>query len=448
MEKRRNYSLISISDKLLQKTNDNNYLYVEYRSLILKKGAFKMKNWFIGLLIVGLVSFLGCQPPDKTEESSDETEVSQETSEQVKVAVAGPFTGTAAAFGEMIQRGAKLKAKQINEAGGINGRKLVLEFGDDAGTDKEAKSVATRFATDKQILAVVGHFNSSCSLAGKPIYKDNEIVALSPGSTNVSVAEGSDWTFRNLYRDDFQGKFIARYIQNVLTDAKTVAVLFDNDDYGRGLRDAFTAEAKVIDLEVVRSVAYDRENTDFSTQLTDIKGKKPDIIFISGLYEQAALIVKQARKLGIRSLFFGADGIDSPDFLKNAGVSAEGTYLTTPFTFGAGGEEAAKVAAAFEAEFGVPPDTWAALTYDAMGMIAEAIEKTYNEEATTEVNRNDIRNYLAAIDTPEEGYKGITGLTYFDKNGDTVNKPAYVKIVKNGEYTTAPEQMLNLDAFD
>ncbi len=408
-----------------------------------------MKNWFIGLLIMGLISFWGCQPPDKkTEVSSDETEVSQETSEQVKVAVAGPFTGTAAAFGEMIKRGAELKAKEINTAGGINGMKLTLKFGDDAGTDKEAKSVATRFATDKEILAVVGHFNSSCSLAGKPIYKDNEIVALSPGSTNVSVAEGSDWTFRNLYRDDFQGKFIARYIQNVLTDAKTVAVLFDNDDYGRGLRDAFTAEAKVINLEVVRSVAYDRENTDFSTQLTDIKGKKPDIIFISGLYEQAALIVKQARKLGIRSLFFGADGIDSPDFLKNAGVSAEGTYLTTPFTFGAGGEKAAKVASAFEAEFGVPPDTWAALTYDAMGMIAEAIEKTYNKDATLAENRKAIRVHLASLDTPEEGYKGITGLTYFDKNGDTVNKPAYVKIVKNGEYTTAPEQMLNLDAFE
>ena len=429
-----------------------------------------MRNWLVALLIVGLLSLWGCQSPDKktevstdkteeTQEASDkvtgeaaetsldETEATQEESEQVKVAVAGPFTGTAAAFGEMIERGARLKAKQINESGGINGRKLVLAFGDDAGTDKEAKLVATRFATDREILAVVGHFNSSCSLAGKGIYKEHGIVELSPGSTNVSVCEGSDWTFRNLYRDDFQGTFIARYIKNVLTDYNSVAVLFDNDDYGRGLRDSFTAEAKNIDLEVVTSVAYDRENTDFSTQLTRIKGKKPKAIFVSGLYEQAALIVKQARKLGIRSLFFGADGIDSPDFLKNAGVSADGTYLTTPFTFGAGGEEAAKVAAAFEAEFGVPPDTWAALTYDAMGMIAEAIEKTYNKDETLAVNRKAIRDYLASLDTPEEGYIGITGLTYFDKNGDTVNKPAYVKVVIDGKYTTAPEQMLDLDTF-
>ncbi len=402
-----------------------------------------MRNWFVGLLVVGLLSFWGCQPPDK------KTEEIQETSEpeQVKVGVAGPFTGNAAAFGEMIRRGAELKAKQINEAGGINGRKLVLTFGDDTGTDKEAKLIAARFATDKKILAVVGHFNSACSLAGKEIYKENGIVELSPGSTNVDVCQGSDWTFRNLYRDDFQGTFIARYIKNVLTDFSSVAVLFENDDYGRGLRDAFTAEAKNIDLEIVASAAYDRENTDFSTQLTRIKGKSPDIIFVSGLYEQAALIVKQARTLGIKAQFFGADGIDSPDFLKNAGVSADGTYLTTPFIFGVGGEEAAEVATAFEAEFGVPPDTWAALTYDAVGMIAEAIEKTYDKDATLEVNRKAIRDYLASLDTPEEGYKGITGLTYFDINGDTVNKPAFVKLIKEGKYTTAPKQMLNLDAF-
>ena len=386
-----------------------------------------MRNLFIVVLIVGFVSVLGCsnQP-------------------EVRVAVAGPLTGNAAAFGEMIKRGAELKAKEINDAGGINGMKLTLIFGDDAGTEKEARAVATRFATDRRILAVVGHFNSSCSLAGKPIYAENGIVELSPGSTNVSVCEGSDWTFRNLYRDDFQGEFIAKYIKNVLTELESVGVLFDNDDYGRGLKDAFTAEAETIGLNIVAAEAYDRDNTDFKAQLTSIKAKNPDAIFVSGLYSQAALIVKQAREAGITAQFFGADGVDSPDFLEIAGEAAEGTYLTTPFTFGAGGDEALKVAQAFEAEFGVAPDTWAALTYDATGMIADAIEKTYNKAATLAENRKAIRDHLASLDTAAEGYKGITGLTYFDKNGDTLNKPAYVKVVKDGKFTTAPKQLLEL----
>ena len=94
---------------------------------------------------------------------------------------------------------------------------------------------------------------------------------------------------------------------------------------------------------------------------------------------------------------------------------------------------------------GVAPDTWAALTYDAVGMIAEALEKTYNPEASVADNRKAIRDHLASLDTPEEGYKGVTGLTYFDINGDTVNKPAYVKSVKDGQFVAAEQQLLELD---
>ena len=386
-----------------------------------------MKNWFVGLLLLVSLAFVyGC-----------------DTGHQV--AVAGPFTGNSAAFGEMIKRGSQLKAKEINDAGGINGIKLKLNFQDDEGRSTVAGNVATNIATNPKFLAVVGHFNSSCSLAGKEIYKRHGIVELSPGSTNVTVCKGSDWTFRNLYHDDFQGQFIVRYIKNVFKDVQSVAVFFDNDDYGRGLKNSFTAEAEAVGLNVVALEAYDRDNTDFKAQLTSIKGKNPDVIFISGLYSQAGLIVKQAREAGITAKFFGADGVDSADFLTIAEDAAEGTYITTPFTFGAGGEEAQKVAKAFEAEYGYPPDTWAALSYDAVGMIAEAIEKTYNEEATTAENRKAIRDYLASLDTPEEGYQGITGLTYFDKNGDTVNKPAYVKIVMDGKFVAAPEQLSNLE---
>jgi branched-chain amino acid transport system substrate-binding protein len=189
-----------------------------------------------------------------------------EAKNEIKVAVAGPFTGSVAAFGEMIKRGAELKAKEINAAGGVNGKTLTLIFEDDTGKEKEASLVAERIASNRQILAVVGHFNSSCSLAGKPIYKRAGIVELSPGSTNVRVAAGSEWTFRNLYRDDFQGAFVAKYIKNVLGDTQKIAIFFDNDDYGRGLKDGFTDVAEELGLEIVATEAYDRDNTDFKAQ--------------------------------------------------------------------------------------------------------------------------------------------------------------------------------------
>ena len=400
-----------------------------------------MRNWLVGILLVGLLAVWGCQPPaQKTD--TDGQDDTQEAQQELRVAVAAPITGSAAAFGDMIKKGALLKEKEINDAGGINGMKLTLLFRDDAGKGSEASLVAERIASDNTILAVVGHFNSSCSLAGQSIYDRVGIVELSPGSTAVNVCEGSKWTFRNLYRDDFQGKFIAQYIDNVLTDLETVAVFFDNDDYGRGLRNAFVAEVENTELTLVASEAYERDTTNFKAQLTSIKAKKPDAIFISGLYTEAGLITKQAREAGITAQLFGADGIDNADFVTTAGSqAAEGTYITTPFLFGDDDEKAQEMAANFEKVHGVPPDTWAALTYDAIGMIAEALEKTYNAEAPIAEKRSAIREHLAAIDTPEEGYKGITGLTYFDHNGDTVNKPAYVKIVKDGKFVAADKQM-------
>lgn len=388
-----------------------------------------MRMWFIGLLIIGLIAISGCQPSDKG----------------LRIAVAAPLTGGSAAFGEMIRKGAELKQKEINEAGGINGKMLTIAFRDDAGDESEATLVAERIANDKETLAVVGHFNSKCTLSGQEIYDRVGIVELSPGSTNVKVCIGSKWTFRNLYRDDFQGKFIAQYIDNELAGIETVAVFFHNDDYGRGLRDAFVAEVEKTGLTLVASEAYEEDTTNFKAQLTSIKAKKPDAIFISGLYAQAGLIVKQAREAGVTSQFFGADGIDNEVFLTTAGSrAADGTYITTPFLFGEGDPKAKEMAANFEKHHKVPPDTWAALTYDAVGMIAEALEATYNPEAELAENRKAIREHLAAIDTPEEGYKGVTGLTYFDQNGDTVDKPAYVKVVRDGKFVRAEKQLLEL----
>ncbi len=129
----------------------------------------------------------------------------EDTSDVIRIGIASPFTGNAAAYGEMIKKGAFLKVDEVNASGGVDRKRVEAVFGDDAGDPKEASNVATKFAYDKSILIVIGHFNSSCSLAGKPIYKRGGVVQLSPGPTNVRVCEGSPWTFRNLYRDDFQG---------------------------------------------------------------------------------------------------------------------------------------------------------------------------------------------------------------------------------------------------
>lgn len=347
------------------------------------------------------------------------------------VGVAGPFTGDGAQYGEMIRKGAEMKRDEINKAGGINGYFLELEFQDDKGDPKEAANVAQKLGSDPRVLAVIGHFNSSCSLAGKEVYKAMGVLELTPGSTNVTVCAGSEWTFRNVYRDDYQGQFIAEFIKYVLGYTR-VAVFFDNDDYGRGLRDAFAARAAEVGLEIVREEAYVRDTQEYSPQLTQIMAKKPDIIFISGLYANAAMILTQARNLGIKTPFIGGDGLLSSDLITNAGAAAEGVIVTCPFLPNVADERTKKFVAAFKERYNEEPDAWAALTYDAVGIVAEAIAKAGPD-------RKAIRDYVASINSSERAYPGVAGVTYFNAEGDCM-KPLVVAVVRNGKFVPYEKQ--------
>ncbi|MBI4652294.1 ABC transporter substrate-binding protein [Candidatus Desantisbacteria bacterium] len=163
--------------------------------------------------------------------------------EPIRIGIAGPFSGSLAGYGEMVKGGVEIMAEEVNKSGGIKGRKIELVFGDDLCSPKDAASVAQKFASDKSICIVIGHLCSSSTLAAKPIYKMLKLPAISPCSTNVTVCEGSDYMFRDVYRDDFQGIFMARYVKDILKLNK-VAIFYDNDDYGIGLKNAFSSEAQ------------------------------------------------------------------------------------------------------------------------------------------------------------------------------------------------------------
>jgi branched-chain amino acid transport system substrate-binding protein len=351
--------------------------------------------------------------------------------EEILIGVAAPFTGDGAQFGDMIRKGATMMMEKVNAEGGINGANIKLVFEDDKGDPREAANVAQKLASDMKVVAVVGHFNSSCSKAAKPIYKQMKIVELSPGSTNKDVCIGSDWTFRDVYRDDFQGHAIADYINSVL-GVKKVAIFYDNDDYGMGLMEFFSERAKELGMEIVRTEAYTRDTQEFTPQLTNIKKENPDIIFISGLYTQAAMICSQARRLGMTTPFMGGDGLMSSDLIKIGGDAVEGILITCPFIPEMAGEAGADFVKAFRAKYGEDPDAWAALTYDAVGIILQAIKNV-------DTDREKIREYMSQMTTKEKGYSGVTGVTVFDENGDCI-KPLFVATVKDGKFTPAEKQ--------
>jgi branched-chain amino acid transport system substrate-binding protein len=161
----------------------------------------------------------------------------------VKIPVASPFTGPLATFGEGVKNGAILAGEDINKAGGINGEKVKIVLEDEMCDPKEAANVATKLASMKDVYIVIGHLCSSSTLAALPIYKAAKLPAISPASTNVNIGKLSKYYFRNVYKDDFQGRFLARYAAEAL-NLKKIVIFYENNDYSIGLKDAFVKEAK------------------------------------------------------------------------------------------------------------------------------------------------------------------------------------------------------------
>jgi branched-chain amino acid transport system substrate-binding protein len=354
----------------------------------------------------------------------------------IKIGVGAPLTGDAAAYGDNILAGVMLKVDEINKAGGIDGAMIEIVKGDDLCAPKEAGTVGVKFANDQDIVAVIGHVCSSATLAALPSYVRKGLVSISATSTNATIPSkakdksGNTWFFRNCYTDDYQGEFLAEYVMKVL-GLKKVAIFYDQNDYAIGLKAAFENAAKAIGLEVVGAEAFNKNTTDFGPQITKLKAAGPDGIFISGYYQQGALIAQQSRKAGFDGALFGADGIDNAKYIELGGPASNGTYMTVPFLAEVASPAGKKFAANFKKSANRDPDWMSANAYDCMGILAEVIAKVGADRAK-------IRDGLAAYSSPAKAYKGITGATYFDKDGNC-KKPAFVKVVKDQKFVPAKQ---------
>ena len=228
---------------------------------------------------------------------------------------------------------------------------------------------------------------------------------------------------------DYQGKYLAKEVVPKMLGKKKVAIFYENNDYAIGLKDSFVAGAKESGIEITGAEAYVAKTTDFTPQLTKLLTAKPEAIFLCGYHPEGALIAGQARKLGFDGPLFGADGIDNVDYIKIGGKSTDNTYLTVPFLAQSSGPAGQAFAKSFKEAAGRDVDWMSANAYDCLGILAQVIAKTGPD-------RKKIRDGLAALNSAANGYKGVTGLTYFNEKGDCA-KPAFVKMVKDGKFVPA-----------
>ena len=336
----------------------------------------------------------------------------------IPVGVYAALTGGEAAFGQATLQGVRLAADEINDSGGVLGRKIRLVVEDDQGRAEDAASVVTKLITRDNVVAVIGENSSNQSLAAAPICQAAKVPMISPSSTNPNVTKKGDYIFRVCFTDPHQGKALAAFVFSNL-HLKNAAILKDNrNDYSVGLAEFFTKAFTALGGHIVVEQSYSGGDTDFHPQLTTIRNAKPEVLFIPGFYTDVGQIAIQARDLGINIPMVGGDGWDSPTVITIGGKSVDGSYFSDHYFPGDPRPLVKRFVSAIEARYGHAPEANAALGYDALTIFANAAKKAGS------FDRKAIRDNIAAV----RGYQGVSGTITMGPDRDPIKPVAMIKI--------------------
>lgn len=301
----------------------------------------------------------------------------------IKIGTNFEMTGGQASFGNSSIKGVRLAVKEINAAGGVLGKKLEVVEADNASKSEEATRAAQKLISNDKVVALIGPVTSTNTLGAVPVAQEKKIPLITTSATNpkITVDERTnkvyDFVFRACFIDPFQGRVMADFATKELK-AQTTAIFSDtSSDYSKGLlkfyKETFTKNGG----KVVSEESYQQKDTDFKAVLTRIKEKNPDVIYVPGYYEEVGKIIKQARELGIKSPIMGGDGWDSPKLVEIAGKEAlANTFMSNHYAPDDKSPEIQSFVAAFKKEYNnETPDGLAALGYDAVKMLADALKR-------------------------------------------------------------------------
>lgn len=378
----------------------------------------------IGLLLALGICAIGCKKDAGTSAASGDILIGEYAS----------LNGPTATFGTSSHNGLMLAIEQINQAGGVLGKKIIIKTEDDNSNVDQAITAVKKLISEDHVVAVIGEVASKRSLAGAAICQREQVPMLSPASTNpdVTVENGhvKPWIFRICFTDNFQGRADARWA--VDKKWKRVAVLIDQDeDYSKGLAHVFQ-ESFAQHGQIVGQESYRGTDQDFQSQLTRIAQQNPEAVYVPGYYTQVALIVRQAQSVGLKVPFFGGDGWDSTLTLNEP--AAQGDYYSDHFSADDPNPRVQAFVKAYRKKYGNTPDAMAVLGYDAGGVIAQAIKNA------GKVDRAAIKNALAQI----KDYPGASGSITIDKDHNA-RKPIVILQIMNHKAnlvrTYTPEEL-------
>ena len=328
---------------------------------------------------------------------------------EVKIGHVAPLTGPIAHLGKDNENGARLALEEINKAGlTIDGKKVVLTLvpEDDAEDPKTATQVAQKLV-DAKVVGVVGHLNSGTSIPASHIYSDAGITQVSPSATKPDYTkQGFKTTYRLVATDAQQGPALANYVANTLK-AKTVAIIDDSTQYGKGLADEFEKTVKAAGMKVVTREASNNKATDFKAILTKIKGSKPDVIMYGGMDATGGPLTKQAAELGIKAKVVGGDGMCTEKLAELAGEAVVNVTCSEAGMALSKMAQGADFQKRYKERFNSDVQIYAPFTYDAVYVLVDSMKRS---------NSTDPAKILAAM--PDTKMQGLVGNIAFDNKGD------------------------------
>jgi branched-chain amino acid transport system substrate-binding protein len=377
------------------------------------------------LLLAGSLALplaTGCK---KQEEAKTEEAPKAAVGSTVKIGFLGALTGDVAMLGAPTLVGMKMAAEDINTSGGVNGKKIEIVETDDRGDKQEGASVAQKLISRDNVVAIVGDPTTGITKVAAPIAQKAQVVLLSAGATGMGVVEIGDYIYRDTLLDSVAIPALLDYFAKNLKFRNVAMITSDNNDYSVSMSQLFRDSAKGAGIEIVADEKIKDGDKDFSAQMTNIKAKKPDILFFSGYYTEGALLMKAARKQGIKVSMFGGDGLFSPEFIKLGGEAVEGSMSYVGFSPEQASPMTAKFIDAFKAKNnGALPSLFEAQGYDAVKLIAAAMTTTKS------IDPKVFKDAIAKT----RNFEGVSGTITIGNNREPIKSPLCLLEVKGGKY--------------
>ncbi len=341
------------------------------------------------------------------------------------IGVAAPMTGNLAEIGRQFAEAAQLAAREVNARGGVRGRKVALRIEDDKGDPKDAATVARKLAADDRVLAILGHSSSSACLAAIPLYTTARLAAITPSASQTDLTtRGGKYLFRMWSPISVYAPNLARYtVQRI--GRRKVGVVYVQDDWGIQTKERYVTEVERLGAKVMATAVVHARDTDFRAPLARMKAANPDVLAILTSYTTGAIVVQQARTLGLTAAIVGTDTLYEDKLLEIAGFgNAEGLAVNTEFS----PEEPVPAVAAFVASYrnlhpGETPRPYHATTYDAARVVFAAIEQAGTD-------REAIRDAIAST----RDFPGVTGTFSFSDDRERVPHGLAYFVVKDGKW--------------